>query len=868
MQKKPNLNALVFVLVGVVSLMTFATPSAQAAPNNVLLITLDTTRADRIGCYGYEKAVTPGLDALAQRGTLFEQTFCQVPITLPSHATILTGKYPRQHGISHNGRERLASDQITLAHLARDAGYKTGAFVAAFVLDARFGLGQAFDVYADDMETNDRSNNPLEWEQPANVVTDRALTWLETVKSTPFFCWVHYFDPHDPYAPPADFKNVGADPYDGEIAFMDSQLRRLTDWLAKSGLEDSTLVVVVGDHGESFGEHKEVGHTLFLYDTNIHVPMIFAHPKLIETGHRVSTVVETLDVFSTIAELQNWKVPQGVAGRSLVPALQGKQLDPGRAYSESLYGMRTYGWCEQRSLTTDRWKYISSVKPELYDRKADPGEIKNLVDEHPDRAREFRDSLRQMFEAMPIGTADGAEFDLRAEQALRDIGYVGGSPLTSNDFLSEDKPDPKENLDILKLLTLARKATRAGEHEVAVFHLLNIKDRAPESSEIQSLFGVALLNLYDKQAERLNGVGDFMLLEKAVDAFGRTIELDPKNEMAMAALGDVFVRQKKYEDAIRQYRRVLEGGSPYPEIHLQLAAALRAAGKPQQAIEEWKRAIELAPESADAYYQLGSFHLEMGHHNEAIRYLHDAVRFNHENARAHYNLGLALFNLQQFEAAATEFKIASQLDPDHGDAAINLGIAQFEAGQIGPAQGTLMQASQNPKTAAEAFYNLGVMMEKQNRPRMAMGFYDKACLLKPDHLQAVHRAVALLLSERASKRAVEILRNAIKAYPNDVALLNTLASVLATSNKDAVRNGSEAVAIAQRASSLTADAHPEVLQTLATAYAEVGDFAKATETAEKAIQLARAANRNPLAERIEAQRAGYKEGKPVRSDTH
>jgi arylsulfatase A-like enzyme len=253
------------------------------AGDNLLLITLDTTRADRLGCYGYSGAATPALDALARRGTLFENALAQVPMTLPSHATLVTGRYPRELGIRNNAQAALGRDHPTLGTVFKGRGYRTAAFVAAFVLDSRYGLDQGFEVYDDDVGEGVLMRR-------ANEVTDRALAWLHEVKEQPFFAWIHYFDPHLPYEPPEAFRGVGADPYDGEIAFVDSEVKRLMEWLEAERLPDRTLVVVAGDHGESFGEHGEHGHAMFLYRTNLRVPLILAHPRLGKGGARVAEV--------------------------------------------------------------------------------------------------------------------------------------------------------------------------------------------------------------------------------------------------------------------------------------------------------------------------------------------------------------------------------------------------------------------------------------------------------------------------------------------------------------------------------------------------------------------------------------------------
>ena len=378
-------------------------PSGKLAGHNLLLITLDTTRADRLGCYGYEPAATPALDALASSGTVFEHAFAQVPLTLPSHCSIMTGRYPREHGVRINGREALGAAHPTLADAFRSHDYRTGAFVASFVLNARFGLARGFDVYEDHVEPTSVESSPLGWEQRADVVTDRALAWLNTLNAAPFFAWVHYFDPHDPYVSPLEYEAEGRDPYDGEIAFMDGQIRRLTGWLDSTGLADRTLVVVAGDHGEAFGEHGERGHGLFLFDTTLHVPLIFTHPDGVEIGGRVSASVEMVDIYPTVMELFGWGSPAGLCSRSLAVALTGGELGEVAAYAESDYARHAFGWSPQRSLITHRWKYVLSTKPQLFDRLADKSEDLNVLDEHPDVALSLLNAMHARYQGMKPG---------------------------------------------------------------------------------------------------------------------------------------------------------------------------------------------------------------------------------------------------------------------------------------------------------------------------------------------------------------------------------------------------------------------------------------------------------------------------------
>jgi len=278
------------------------TTKPTARPTNLILVTLDTTRADRIGCYGYAPAQTPTFDSIAHRGVLFSNAVSPVPMTLPAHATIMTGLYPREHGVRVNGQNSVPEGLVTLATLFRDRGVRTGAFVASFVLNKAFGLNRGFDIFDDEIDKTGDDQSNLAAERPANEVTDRALAWLAADEGKPFFCWIHYYDAHDPYSPPPPYNFTVGHPYDGELAFMDAQFKRVTDWLDAKRLRDSTSIIVVGDHGEAFGEHLENGHVMFLYQANVHVPLLIDHPGIGIPGATVDALVGLTDVAPTIAE--------------------------------------------------------------------------------------------------------------------------------------------------------------------------------------------------------------------------------------------------------------------------------------------------------------------------------------------------------------------------------------------------------------------------------------------------------------------------------------------------------------------------------------------------------------------------------------
>jgi arylsulfatase A-like enzyme len=414
-----------------------APPVPPAERPNVLLVTIDTLRADRVGCYGHASASTPVLDALAARGVRFETAIAHVPLTGPSHASILTGLGPLGHGFRENAGFVLPAQAKSGAEDFRQAGYRTAAFVSAFPLDRRFGFDRGFETYDDHLpKGNDPRRTPYV-ERLADATTEAALRWLApttgptaAAQSAPFFLWVHYYDPHAPYEPPGDFAaRVRAAPYDGEVAFVDQQLGRLLRALEERGVLARTLVVAMSDHGEGLGEHGEGTHGLFVYDSTLKVPFIVAGPGI--GGGRVArTVARGIDVLPSLLDYAGLKPRPEIEGRSLRPAIEGREMSDAPAYAETLYPQREFGWAPLFAWRTARHKMIEAPRPELYDLETDPGETANRAGSENARLVDMRQKLEVVLSRTAPSAA--AEVDPEAAERLRALGYVaggGGAPV-------------------------------------------------------------------------------------------------------------------------------------------------------------------------------------------------------------------------------------------------------------------------------------------------------------------------------------------------------------------------------------------------------------------------------------------------------
>jgi len=548
-------------------------PPGSATGYNVLLVTLDTTRWDRLGCYGDEDAVTPTLDRLAEGGVLFQTALTSVPLTLPSHATILTGLHPPRHGARDNGIFKVGSEQTTLAEILRAHGYQTAAFVACFVLDARFGLDQGFDVY--DFAVGEDGYRPrmVDFnERSADEVTDAATDWLERRRdeTRPFFAWVHYFDPHLPYRSPLQDQPQFRDrPYEAEITFTDQQLGRLLDRMAVLGLRDRTLVVVVSDHGEALGEHGESTHGMFIYNCTVRVPLLFSCPGLLSGPHRIADrLVGTVDLRPTIEDLLGLESSAPTDGVSL---LRDDADADRRLYVETEGPLHMVGWSPLYGLQTLRYKYVQAPEPEFYDLRKDPEETQNLFTERSGALRAMEAELEHLQEQWG-GATDASARQMSEEELerLRSLGYVHSTGARSD----EDRPDPKVMIELYNQGMQAEALYGQGEYEEAARLAEGVIAQCPRCTNAIRVLAFCYLRLdrpsdaielletsVDREpdiyvvralAQALIVSKDFAAAEEALRLYEA---LDPTDGRVAILRGDCLDQQGRTEEAIAQYER-------------------------------------------------------------------------------------------------------------------------------------------------------------------------------------------------------------------------------------------------------------------------------------------------------------------------
>lgn len=569
----------------------FARPGAilgvhpgAAAGFNILLVTLDTTRADRIGCYGYGPASTPVLDRLAAGGVRFAEAVTVAPETLPAHATLLTGLFPPRHGVRINAESRLGSQHVSLAEVARARGYQTAAFVSAFVLDARFGLDQGFDHYDDrvDAATGTAFASGVN-ERRAGATTDAALAWLRSRdRSRPFLAWVHYFDAHAPYEAPQPFASrfAGAAAYDAEIAYVDAQLGRLLEGLDAAGLRDKTLAIVVGDHGESLGDHGERTHSVFLYRSTVRVPLVVWSPRLFPRPEVVDgTVVSLADLAPTVLDLLGVEDPPPRDGVSLLAT----KADPGRdVYVESLVPYLDFGWAPLFSLRSVRESYVLAPRPECYDLRSDPEERRNLIQPKGGKTGACAEQARlleRMLTRLPAhGAAAGGAPALGAEtrERLQALGYLGGAGPVDHGPLA----DPKDMIDVAALVLDANALLSSGRPAEALEFARRAAARSPRDRTV--------LNTLAKIHLRLGR------LKEAEDELRALRAIQPKSD-ASVLLAQILVLDGRLEEAGRLLDEAERLDSRHGGVHIARGDLLARQGRKDEARASYEKARQVDP---------------------------------------------------------------------------------------------------------------------------------------------------------------------------------------------------------------------------------------------------------------------------------
>lgn len=738
---------------------------------NVLLITLDTTRADHLGCYGDARSSTPAMDAVAAGGLLFERAFANIPLTLPSHATILTGRLPPEHGVRINGLHQLDAGIPTLAEVLAGKGYQSGAFIGAYVLDSRFGLGRGFDVYDADMSRAypSEGGEALSVCRSGEIVTDAALAWLAADRTDPFFCWVHLYDAHHPYHAHPELSGTqfdGQATYPAQIAFMDRQVERLMAFLRGRDLIRRTLVIIVGDHGEGLGDHDEAAHGYMLYDSTQRVPLLMSAPGVIAANRRVSTVVSLADLYPTVLDLLTGSAPQSSFSRSLHPLLAGGSLPESPCYCETDLPYASFGWSPLRALITPKWKYIRTARRELYDRATDPHEQHNLASTRGDVVSELDGELTRMEQGMATRVATLAPVTSDTRKRLESLGYVAGSARDTS-ALNLDYArlrDIKDMLPITDMVVQAGELGQQGHGEEVLEICRRMVELCPDSARVRSYLGTALFKAGHSEA--------------AAAEFQTALRLDASLDAVHAGLGEVLEAQDKPAEAMAAWRKALELNPHNDEAHTRLAAALARQGNLEQAGRHFGEAARLRPADDKPQYNLGRVLLQQDRVDEAAVHLGKALELNPSNPEVLCLLGAILIRESRLEEAARRFEEALRVQPDSDDAHNYLAIVAARQGDPAATIRHCNAALRLNPSNSDAHHNLGSALMSQGAFAEAADHFQQVIRLAPNHDRArTSLAIALARQHRLAD-AREQCAQALKINPSNVEAHNTMGIIL------------------------------------------------------------------------------------------
>jgi choline-sulfatase len=673
-----DISALVLALVLGLDLWSAGCARPPGSPP-VILVSIDTCRPDRLGCYGQPLPLTPSIDELAQDAVLFTRVTAAVPLTLPSHCTMLTGTIPPRHGVHDNAGYRLEDSRATLAEVLQQAGYQTGAIVGSFALDHRFGLSRGFDSYDDEIPIPPGHPPGEENERPASEVTRSALAWLDGRGSKPFFLFVHYYDPHAPYAPPEPFASrFREDPYGGEVAAVDEGIGRILERLKQRKIYDRALVIVTSDHGEALGEHGESAHGYFVYDSALRVPLLVKPPRA-RGGSRSDRPVGLVDLVPTICAYAGVTPPAGLEGEDIskVPAA-ASSAEPRAIYFESLTATK-YDAAPLRGVVSGRWKYILSVRPELYDLRQDPAETVNLLDGESATVARLNGVLQGVL-AEAVGGGATAALDQETRERLASLGYITGR--TVNEAL---RPAPG---------------------------LADAKDRIAVHETFQNILG-------------LTRSGDFAGARRLCERITRDLPSLP--EVHLLA-GDVEVAAGRPAEAVPAYRRFLDLGAGAKRSPVDMARgwfnlgnALAGTEDRDGAVGAYRKAVSLDPKSGDVWFNLGVTLAEAGGVREAADAFGRAAGLDPANAEAQFNLGLARSMLGDQAGAVSAFEAALKARPAHAGASVQLARLELAGGNAASALARLRSAMAAHPERPEIAWELAWILATHQDARVRNG---------------------------------------------------------------------------------------------------------------------------------------------------
>jgi len=763
-----------------------------------LLITTDTTRPDHLSPYRAEDIETPAIQALADEGIVFENAFAVAPITLVSHSSMLTGLYPPHHGIRNNGLHFLSPEITTLAETLKSEGFRTAAFISAAVLDRRYGLNQGFEIYDDDLSEGGNRRARMVPDRPAGQTVAEALKWLDSLKpGEKFFLWVHLYDPHAVYSPPPPFRDrYRENLYDGEIAYMDSEIGHLLE-NPRLRPESGTGIALMADHGESLGEHGEETHALLAYDSTLHVPLILRFPGA-TAGFHTDVPVCGIDIMPTILDLLGEKVPQGLDGTS-IPSLLEVSGTPRSLYAETYLPFYTYGWAKLKVLRKGPFKLILGPGPELYDTERDPHELSNLYEREPSEVHDLTVELEKLEDSWKDSEHEvNLELDQEAQAQLRALGYLASGDVTPRN--EGERPNPRDMIDIHVGLERARRLSSIGLYDQAVEVLQGVLKKDP--GNLAALMDLAdNFNDMGRKDEALQTasraieldpgfVRGYILLaalemgnhqpQKALVLLDKALELDPRNLDALLKKVNVLKRLKKQADMEQLLDQLITEFPEQPNVNVAYARFLELPrGKQEEAENRLRRALERDPYVSSAWKLLGEI-LQKKHDTEgAIAVYREGLRRTPDAAELHGDLGLLLSAIGRGREAVPHLMEALRLSTVfRPDLHVALGALAAEAGRFEEARKHYDLVLEREPSNAAARNNRAIALYRSGRPAEAEKELKALVAEHPKYSDALNNLAGIAVDQGHWKEAEDWARRTLKLKPESYEAHNNLGVAL------------------------------------------------------------------------------------------
>lgn len=820
---KKNISTVQGVILVLLAIVFFGCipDSPKQKIKHVLLISMDTTRADHLSCYGFNKQTTPHIDAFAEEATRFTSTFATAPLTMPSHSSMLTGTIPPYHGVHTNYNYTLGQSNVTLAEILKENGFKTSAIVSTFVLDSKFGLDQGFDQYNDTFETTLNSIGINE--RGGGEASRLAMEWMETVRDEKFFLFLHYYDPHLKYEPPEPFASrFHDDPYSGEIAYTDYSIGKVLKHLKTLGIYDSTLIIITGDHGEMLNEHNEQTHGYYIYDSAIHVPLMIRLPAQ-KSGRKVEDITSLVDIVPTVCSLLGIPALPQHKGMDLSPyLLQNGFSGPERyAYSESMTPAE-FGANALLGITGREWRYLETTRPELYHRIKDPGEINNQISKAPEKALFLEQTLKQIVTDQLRESSDESRTDLdeASLQRLESLGYLAGSSNAENLFtFDRSGEDPKDFQPFYRECTAVKTLSLEENLENARAAGVQLVEKWPGKFKAWSTLGAILFKLKE--------------YETAAENYQQSIRLYPDQPLERITLAQCLIELKQYDDALVHLQEAGRLNTKSANCYYLMGKTLSFKGKIDEALRAYKKALRIRPDFPDCYTEMAKT-VSGQDTAKACEYLKKALEIAPEFVKAHLNLGILYQKQDRYQDALVHYFQALKADPAYLNTYLHIGEVLSQKGCVTESLAFFKRtAAIDPKNETAETGRKKARQQKAWKDSLMQRF-EHALTKSPDDPKLHARFGNLVVHERP-EAAIIHYRKALERDPENKSAKRNMAWLLATHANPDIRNSREAVLMAEQACPPDICDDPTSLDILAAAYAAEGNFPTAERFARKAL---------------------------------